>query len=199
MIPVQIQPLVRRGNGTGPKLVAEPAITETPVGDIVLRAARLSDMDAVQPIIADYARKGLLLPKSLEQLYRTFREFLVAEDEEGRVVGCVALRVHTPTLAEVSALAVAEGGQGRGIGRRLVERLVKDARALGVQTLFAMTLEPVFFGKLGFREVERALFPTKIVADCLGCPRRDECNEITMARWLQPADADGFTVEASNG
>lgn len=195
MIPVQIES--RPGARPGGMTDAAFSPVVAPIGEVRLRPAMLRDMDAVEPLIRGFAREGLLLPKSLEQLYRTFREFVVAVDEEDRLVACVALRVHTPKLAEVSALAVAESAHGRGIGRRLLEHLLEDARALGLETLFAMTLEPGFFGRLAFRRVERSLFPNKIAADCVSCPRRDNCREITMARPVT-GDAEPI-VEASDG
>ena len=151
-----------------------------------LRPARLADMAQVGPLINGFAMRGIMLPKSLEQLHRNFREFVVAREVGGRVLGCVALRVFSPDLAELSALAVATEATGRGIGRRLVDAVVEEAEALGIGTLFALTLEPGFFHRLGFETVPRALFPQKIAADCDGCDRRGGCREITVARSLGP-------------
>lgn len=168
---VQLQrqrPTARQERGPAPETVA-------------VRPAGLVDMGEVGPLIDGFAARGLLLPKSPEQLYRTFREFLVARDEADRLLGCVALRVYSPALAEVSALAVAAEAHGLGVGRRLMDALVGEARSLGLTTLFALTLEEGFFHRLGFRTVPRERFPQKISADCAGCDRRMHCREITVA------------------
>lgn len=162
---------------------APVALVPAPTADpslLMVRAARPDDMAEVEELIRGFARRGLLLPKTLDQLHRTFREFLVARDGGGNLLGCVALRVYSPDLAEVSALAVGARAHGHGVGRRLMEGLVHEARALGIGTLFALTLEEGFFHRLGFRTVARERFPEKIAADCTGCPRRTGCREITV-------------------
>lgn len=158
-----------------------PPLRLVTIEAIAVRPARLADMGEVGPLIDGFATRGLMLPKSPEQLYRTFREFLVARDEADRLLGCVALRVYSPALAEVSALAVAAEAHGLGVGRRLMDALIGEARSLGLTTLFALTLEEGFFHRLGFRTVPRESFPQKIGADCAGCDRRMHCREITVA------------------
>ena len=151
-----------------------------------VRAARIPDMSQVAPLINGFAARGLMLPKTEEQLYRTFREFVLAFDENDRVIGCAGLRVYGPQLAELCALAVDERAHGRGVGRLLVESIVEQAAQLGVRTVFALTLEEGFFNRLGFRTVQKELFPQKIAADCVGCAKRHACPEITVARVIGP-------------
>lgn len=159
-----------------------PALERGPV----IRPARIGDMRQVAPLVNGFAKRGLMLPKTEEQLVRTFREFVLAFDDAGGVVGCAGLRVYSPDLAELCALAVDERAHGRGVGRRLVEGIVEQAAELGVRTLFALTLEEGFFHRLGFRTVKKELFPQKIAADCNGCAKRDACPEITVARFIGP-------------
>ena len=111
---------------------------------------------------------------------------MLAFDDIGRVVGCAGLRVYSPDLAELCALAVDERAHGRGVGRQLVDGIVEQAADLGIRTLFALTLEEGFFHRLGFRTVKKELFPQKIAADCVGCPKRNACPEITVARFIGP-------------
>jgi len=153
---------------------------------LVLRPARIADMSQVAPLINGYAAQGLMLPKTEEQLFRTFREFVLAVDENDRVVGSAGLRIYSPQLAELCALAVDARVHGRGVGRMLVDAVVQQAAALGIRTLFAMTLEEGFFHRLGFRTVEKELFPEKIATDCASCPKRHACPEVTVARVIGP-------------
>jgi amino-acid N-acetyltransferase len=166
-----------------PRLADVPPALE---GAPVVRAARLADMAQVAPLINGFAARGLMLPKSEEQLFRTFREFVLAVDGNDRVIGSAGLRVYSPELAELCGLAVDTRAHGRGVGRQLVEAVVEQAAELGIRTLFALTLEEPFFHRLGFRTVSRELFPQKIAADCSGCPRRHACPEITVARVIGP-------------
>jgi amino-acid N-acetyltransferase len=150
---------------------------------VTVRAARIADMVHVEPLINGFARRELMLPKTLDQLCRTFREFVVACDEEtGAVLGCGALRVYSPQLAEIISLAVDETAHGRGVGRKLVERLEVEAAALQIGTVFALTLQEGFFHRLGFRTVQKELFPLKVWADCRSCPKLHACDEIAVVK-----------------
>ena len=151
---------------------------------VEVRPARVADMKAVEPLIREFANDNLMLPKSSDQLARTFREFVVAVDENQRLLGCGALRIYNEGLAEICSLAVDAPYQGLGIGRRLVEQLVEEARALEIQTVFALTLQPEFFGHLGFEVVAKEEFPLKVWADCRSCPKLHACDEIAVARQV---------------
>jgi len=151
------------------------------IGSVTIRPATIADMRAVEPLIHRFASDHLMLPKSFDQLARTFREFVVAVDEGGSVIACGSLRIYNEALAEVCSLATEERYQGRGIGRGLVEQLLGEARNLDLRTVFALTLKPDFFHRLGFRVVPRDDFPLKVWADCRSCPKLHACDEIAVA------------------
>ena len=149
--------------------------------EVTVRPARISDMRQVEALVNGFARDNLMLPKTYDQLARLFREFVVAVDADGVVLGCGALRVYGEQLAEIASLAVDERAHGAGIGRRLVDRLVEDGRALGLTRLFALTLQEGFFHRIGFRTVQRDNFPGKVWADCRNCPKLHACDETAVA------------------
>lgn len=149
---------------------------------VAVRAARVADMRKVEPLINGFAAKELMLPKTLEQLSRNFREFVVAEAEDGRILGCAALRVYTPQLAELGSLAVHGDAHGLGLGRRLVAGVEEEARVLGIGTVFALTLQEAFFHKVGYRTVRKEMFPLKVWADCRQCPKIHACDEIAVVK-----------------
>jgi amino-acid N-acetyltransferase len=156
----------------------------TPRAQVLTRPARVADMAQVQPLIAGFAAQGLMLPKTLEFLSRNFREFVVAVDGAGRVLGCGALRVYTPQLAEVASLAVSEEAHGLGVGRGVVQQLELEAGKLGIGTVFALTLQDGFFHRLGFRTVQKEMFPLKVWADCRSCSKLHACDEIAVVKEL---------------
>ena len=80
-------------------------------------------------------------------------------------------------LAEIRSLAVDKVHQKRGIGKNLVRECLKEARALGVKRIFALTYSPDFFKKMGFKDADKSSLPQKIWGDCLRCPRFPECDE----------------------
>ena len=144
-----------------------------------IRQAELKDVPALFDMINHYAAEGIMLRRTLTELYECVREFLVAEDD-GKVVGCGALKFYAADLAEIRSLCVAPGLNGRGLGRMLTEHLLSQAEGYQLKTVFALTTSPDFFSKCGFREMARERFPMKIWRDCLRCEKYFHCDEKTM-------------------
>jgi amino-acid N-acetyltransferase len=156
----------------------------------MIRPATVHDVPRISEIINSHAELGRMLFKSYAQLYETLRDFAVyqldtPEADAGKVVGCTALAIIWADLAEVRSLAVDEGYRGRGIGRKLTEWCVAEARRLQIRRLMSLTYEQAFFGKLDFRVVEKDTLPLKVWSDCVRCPKRDGCDEIAMVRTLE--------------
>ena len=154
----------------------------------MIRPATIHDVPRIQEIINSHAELGKMLFKSYAQLYEDLRDFGVYEID-GQVVGCAALTIIWADLAEVRSLAVDEDFLRRGIGRKLVEWSVEEARRLGIRRLFALTYEQAFFEKLGFEVVPKESLPLKVWSDCVRCPKRDGCDEIAVVRVLQDVEA----------
>jgi len=172
-----------------------PQARPAPSGTVTIRPARLTDVPDVHRIINSHAELGRMLFKSYAQLYEDVRDFAVAELERDGIVeavGCVALGIIWADMAEVRSLAVAEGHQGRGVGRKLVEWCVGDARRMGVRKLMSLTYEQAFFERLGFAVVEKESLQLKVWTDCVRCPKNQNCDEIAMVREL----ADVPLIEA---
>jgi amino-acid N-acetyltransferase len=154
----------------------------------MLRTATIHDVPAMQAVINSHAELGKMLFKSLAQLYESLRDFAVyetdGEGDDGKIVGCCALTIIWADLAEVRSLAVDERYQGRGIGRKLVDWAVAEARRLNIRKLMSLTYEQRFFEKLGFEVVPKESLPLKVWSDCVRCPKRDGCDEIAMLRTL---------------
>ena len=139
-------------------------------------------------LINGYAERGLLLRRSQESLRSRLDDFTVATDADGAVVGCGALTELGPGLGEVRSLAVREDQAGRGIGHRLVERLLDEAAERGFREVLALTRRPSFFEALGFAVTRRERFLDKLMVDCKACPMNLCCDETAMVR-VPPAVA----------
>jgi amino-acid N-acetyltransferase len=147
----------------------------------MIRKAKLSDIKEIQRLIKLYAPRGGILLRSLSELYDQLRDFSVFVRDR-KVVGICALHVCWDDLAEIRSLAVEEKDQNKGIGARLVKACLKEAAALGVKRVFALTYEPEFFGKLGFERVDKSALPHKIWADCLKCAKFPDCDEVAVVK-----------------
>lgn len=142
----------------------------------MIRKARIGDVETIQKLINHFAEKNAMLPRALSTIYENIRDFVVIE-EDGIVVGCCALHVTWSDLAEVKSLAIAEGTQGKGYGRELVQICLDEARQLGIPSVFALTYVPEFFEKLGFTRIDKGKLPHKIWSDCINCPKFPDCGE----------------------
>ena len=126
-----------------------------------------------------YAKDGLVLPRSLAEIYEQIRDFFVFIENE-QVIGAVALNICWEDLAEVRSLAVEDGFGGRGVGRHLVEACLAEAQQLGIKQVFALTYQPGFFERLNFHVIEKSELPQKIWGDCMKCAKFPDCDETAM-------------------
>jgi len=151
----------------------------------MIRKARIQDVKAIKELIGHYSKKGEMLPRALGEIYNNLRDFHVLE-EGGKVVGVSALHVGWEGIAELRSIAVAPDMLGRGIGRRLVDACIKDARELGVKELFVLTYVGGFFEKMGFQPANHDDLPQKVWTECRNkCDKYpDECNETAMTLLL---------------
>nr|WP_144444012.1 N-acetyltransferase [Desulfurobacterium indicum] len=145
----------------------------------IIRKATIKDAEAIQFLINEYAKKGLMLPRSLNSIYESIRDFFVYE-EDGKILGVCALTVVWDNLAEVRSLAVHPERVRQGIGSALVESCLKDAEVLGINRIFTLTYQIEFFKKLGFEQIDKNALPQKIWRDCINCVKFPNCDETAM-------------------
>ncbi len=150
----------------------------------MLRKATISDVEAMRPLINNYAKQELMLARSLSELYEHIRDFYVYEDN-GKIVGCCALHVMWEDFAEVLSLAVDIEYSKRGIGSELLDACLDEGRQLGVKSVFTLTYAPAFFEKNSFTKVEKTSLPHKIWSGCIKCPKFPECDEIALVKKLK--------------
>ena len=147
---------------------------------ILIRKARMSDVEPIHALITLFSRQELMLPRSRAELYESLRDFLVVE-RYGKIIGCGALSIEWDDLAEIKSLAVAREYQRRGLGRRLAKACLGEAQRLGIGRVFALTFAPAFFEHLGFERVDRESLPHKVWSDCIKCPKFPDCDELAVA------------------
>ena len=144
-----------------------------------IRRAEHSDIDRIVAIIAHYAAQGLMLPRSHTALTEALSNYLVA-DNDGSIIGCGGLDQYSSSTAEIFGLATSPDTSVRGTGSAIVRALIDKARAENISHVFALTLAPAFFQKMGFRTVQHSDLPMKVWKDCIACPKYGNCDEIAM-------------------
>ncbi len=150
---------------------------------ITCRRAVADDVNALHDLIQGYAENGIMLPRSKEALLRHIHTFIVAE-ADGHFVGCGSLFKLGQDLVEIRSLGVTDGHKGLGIGRKVVEFLVDEARKEGIPKIMALTYEVAFFQKNGFEVVPKEIFPEKVWTDCVHCKKQHCCDEIAVLKRL---------------
>ena len=160
-----------------------------------LRDAEERDVAPLLALINGYADRGMLLRRTEESLRQALPDFVVATmagpSGEEEIVGCGALSMLGPALGEVRSLAVHPDMTGQGLGRRIVEHLLVQARDRGFAEVLALTRRSSFFDALGFEITRRERFIDKLMVDCGACPLNLCCDEIAMVR--PPAAPGEFT------
>ncbi len=102
-----------------------------------------------------------MLPRTPEQIALNVDNYVVAV-KRGRVVACAALEEYSPSLAEVSSVAVARSEQGSGLGTQVVLGVERLARARDVDEIFALSLTDRFFLALDYQPTAISRYPEKL-------------------------------------
>lgn len=151
-----------------------------------MEKARIKDVPQIHQLVNRFADRGEMLGRPLSELYENLRDFFVARDGE-RVIACAALHIAWSDLAEVRSVAVAEDCRQQGVGARLIEACIQEARDLGIPTVFCFTYQPGFFKQQRFQDVDKAELPRKVWTDCFRCPKFPTCDEVALICHVEEA------------
>jgi amino-acid N-acetyltransferase len=132
----------------------------TPAQPLV-RAATRVDVDQITALVSEYAAQGLMLPRTAEQIALNIDNYVVAA-VGSRILACAALEEYSPSLAEVSSVAVARSEHGNGLGTQVVLGVERIARARNIDELFALSLTDNFFLGLGYQPTSIGRYPEKL-------------------------------------
>lgn len=151
---------------------------------IEYKKASLSDIRNMQILVSPYVESGVILARSDDEIATNIRSYTLAFFED-QIIGFGALHFHAPTLAEIRSLVVSEKFNGKGIGGKIVNLLLKEAGFFGVKKVFTLTYRKTFFIKLGFEEIQKEELPEhKIWADCIKCKHFPICDEIALIKII---------------
>jgi len=128
---------------------------------LVRRAVR-ADAPQILELVAQYAAQGLMLPRTLDQIAARIDNYVVAADQSGHVIACAALEEYSPSLAEVSSVAVIPSYHGKGLGSQVVLGIERLARARDIEELFALSLTDNFFLSLSYEPTTISRYPEKL-------------------------------------
>jgi amino-acid N-acetyltransferase len=126
-----------------------------------IRRAESADIPDMLRTMEPYVARGILVPRTAAMVQEKLEDYAVY-DVDGFVQGCAALHPFSGNMAEIAAVAVAEGNRRGGVGRRLVQYQMQRARHLGIGRLFLLTTQTSdWFAELGFVRGEVADLPAE--------------------------------------
>lgn len=113
-----------------------------------LRPARETDSSQIKELIHLVG----INPMDLD-----WRRFIVAVNDQDEMIGCGQLKPHGKGILELASLAVYPEHRGKGIGRAMIEHLLKDSpRPL---YLMCESSNGPLYEKFGFREISYEEMP----------------------------------------
>jgi amino-acid N-acetyltransferase len=150
----------------------------------MIRKAKLQDIRKIQRLVNFYAQKNEMLPLSLSELYDNIRDFYVY-DEKGKILGCGALHISWDSLGEIRSLVVQKSKQKMGIGKKIVNMCLNEARELGLRRVFVLTYKPEYFRQFGFKDIDKYQLPHKVWRECIKCVHFPDCDEDALIKNLR--------------
>jgi ribosomal-protein-alanine acetyltransferase len=125
-----------------------------------LRRATLRDLERIMDIErTTFPTDAWSAPMMLGELEDRNTHYLVAETEDGRIEGYAGLLAPLGTGdADVQTIAVAESARRRGLGRRLLVELLREAQERGAYRVFLEvradnSAAQQLYRSLGFEEI----------------------------------------------
>lgn len=150
---------------------------------MLFRKAKMSDVENIYNLINLYADKGLMLHRTLPNLYQKIREFTIIE-KNGVIIGVGSLHILWKDLAEICSLAIHPEHTNNGLGMGMVNKLIGESKELEIERVFTLTYQPEFFQKCGFTSIEKEELPQKVWMECINCPKFPNCDEMALIKNL---------------
>jgi ribosomal protein S18 acetylase RimI-like enzyme len=132
------------------------------------QAASAAEIAAVRELFLEYAQTlgfSLCFQSFDQELATLPGEYapphgrLLLAEVDGAAAGCVAMHELEPGVCEMKRLYLRPAFRGKGLGRVLVEAILREARELRYRRIRLDTVEPVMkdavamYRKLGFKEI----------------------------------------------
>ena len=148
-----------------------------------LREANVLDAKEIYNLLKFYSNKGLLLLRTLSNIYDNIRDFKILE-EDSNIIGIAALHVCWEDLGEIRSICVKEDFLKKGYGKVLSDACIEDALKLKLKKIFVLTYQVEFFKAQGFKIIDKKILPHKVWAECVNCPKFPNCDEVAMIKTL---------------
>ncbi|MEA3512554.1 MAG: N-acetyltransferase [Campylobacterota bacterium] len=152
--------------------------------EITLQKPDVLDIKNMQDLVLKDVENGNILERNSSEIATTIRSYVIAK-HDNKIVGFAALHIHTDELAEIRSLVVDENLRGQGVGKKLINSCIDEAKELKLIRILVLTYQAKLFSSFGFDIIEKESIPeTKIWADCIKCKHFPICDEIALMKVL---------------
>ncbi|MDR2194403.1 MAG: amino-acid N-acetyltransferase [Treponema sp.] len=126
-----------------------------------IRALHNADIPDVLRLMEPFMQNGALLRRAPEAIQEKKDDYVVA-DIDGSIRACAALHDWGERQAEIAAVATDPSFTAMGLGRRIVNYLIKKAAKKGFERVFVLTTTTQdWFEALGFKEASVETLPAR--------------------------------------
>jgi len=148
------------------------------------RKPNVTDIKNMQSLVLDEVENGNILIRDEAEMSSTIRSYTIVSLDD-KLIGFVALHIHTPILAEIRSLVVSSKVRKQGIGSKLIQYALDEAKQLQLKEILVLTYQEQLFKKFNFTIIDKESIPNpKIWADCIKCKHFPRCDEIALTLYL---------------
>ncbi len=145
-----------------------------------LRKPTVADVPAMVAMMAPHVTTERLLPRTPREVAERLRDYTLAFRAD-ELVGLASVSLVDTHLAEVGAFATVDVEAEV----ELIEAVLVEVRAMGVERAFVMTNEGTAFQQQGFQLTTLETLPEKRDRQCLRCARLPRCRQVALEIRLQ--------------
>ena len=151
---------------------------------IKYQKATLKDVSLMQNLVKDEIEQGIILLRNDDEVATNIRSYILAKNDN-KIVGFLALHIHTTSLSEIRSLVVDKQKRNQGIAKGLIQEAIKEALNLELKKILVLTYQKALFEKFDFKEIDKETLPEhKVWSDCIRCQHFPVCNEIALIKKL---------------
>lgn len=107
-----------------------------------IRQAATNDIAGILKLIRPMEEQGILIKRDRESLEIHVDQFYVVE-RDNVIVACTMLTPYEDQMAEIGSLVVDAAEQDKGTGEDILIYIEKQARLMGIKTLFVLTTQTI--------------------------------------------------------
>jgi amino-acid N-acetyltransferase len=140
----------------------------------------VTNIKNMQILVLDEVKNGNILPRDEDEMATTIRSYTAVKIGK-KIVGFVALHIHSLVLCEIRSLIISSQYRNLGLGKQLIQKAINEAKLYKLKEILVLTYKEKLFLDFNFKIIQKESIPnSKIWADCIKCKYFPKCDEIGL-------------------